>query len=62
MWPSDKYVENLTVRYLPKAGHFVQEESPEEVNTIMKAWLEGSNVPGADKPTITNSDADRGKK
>jgi pimeloyl-ACP methyl ester carboxylesterase len=41
---TEKYVENLTVRYLPESGHFVAEESPEEVNQILKSWLEGPSI------------------
>jgi len=37
---TEKYVENLEVRYLPESGHFVAEEAPEEVNQILKSWLE----------------------
>jgi pimeloyl-ACP methyl ester carboxylesterase len=43
---TDQYVENLTLRYITDAGHFVQEEAPEEVNAMLKAWLEDKEVPG----------------
>ena len=36
---TEKYVENLSVRYLPETGHFVAEESPDEVAQILKEWL-----------------------
>jgi pimeloyl-ACP methyl ester carboxylesterase len=49
---TEKYVENLTIRYLPKAGHFLVEQTPDVVNTILKSWLLGENVPGADEPSI----------
>lgn len=41
---TEKYVENLKVRYLPESGHFVAEESPEEVNQILKEWLKPSST------------------
>lgn len=47
---TEKYVEDLTIRYIPDAGHFVQEDAPDQVNAILKAWLEGKAVPGAKTP------------
>lgn len=41
------YVRDLTVRYLPNAAHWVQQEAPEAVNAILEAWLAGSAVPEA---------------
>lgn len=36
---AEKYIDHLTVQYLPEAGHFVQEEAPQRVNEILSAWL-----------------------
>lgn len=41
------WVRDLTVRYLPDAGHWVQQEAPEAVNAILEAWLTGRPVPEA---------------
>jgi epoxide hydrolase 4 len=44
---TDEYVNNLTLRYLPKVSHWVQQEAPETVNEMMAAWLLGKAVPYA---------------
>ena len=36
---TEKYVDNLTISYLPEVGHFVPEEDPDAVNQIMLKWL-----------------------
>ncbi len=41
---TEKYVEKLTLWYLPESGHFVAEEDPEEVARILKEWLEGFSI------------------
>jgi pimeloyl-ACP methyl ester carboxylesterase len=38
---TERYVKDLTVRYLPKVSHWVQQEAPEEVNRILEEWLGG---------------------
>jgi pimeloyl-ACP methyl ester carboxylesterase len=43
---TDRYVKDLTLRYLPRVSHWVQQEAPERVNEIWGAWLEGRDVPG----------------
>ena len=48
---TDRFVSDLTVRYLPGVGHWVQQEAPAEVNEMLEAWLAGRPVPqlpGAD--------------
>lgn len=40
-------VPNLTLRYLPQVSHWVQQEAPETVNTMIEAWLTGQDVPEA---------------
>jgi epoxide hydrolase 4 len=47
---TEHYVSNLTLRYLPNVSHWVQQEAPETVNTMMEAWLTGSAVPQAPGP------------
>ncbi len=42
---TEKYVGDLTMRYLPKVSHWVQQEAPETVNTMIEAWLTGRPVP-----------------
>ncbi len=33
------YVEDFEVAYLPKVSHWVQQEAPEKVNSLMEVWL-----------------------
>jgi pimeloyl-ACP methyl ester carboxylesterase len=42
-----QYASELTVRYLPEVGHFVQQEAPETVNAMLEAWLRERPVPQA---------------
>ncbi len=44
---ADERVEDLTLRFLPGVGHWVQQEAPEEVNEMVAAWLTGQPVPGS---------------
>jgi pimeloyl-ACP methyl ester carboxylesterase len=43
---TERYVKDLTLRYLPDVSHWVQQEAPERVNEIWAAWLDGREVPG----------------
>jgi pimeloyl-ACP methyl ester carboxylesterase len=36
---TEKHVRDLTVRYIPNASHWVQQDAPDEVNAIIEAWL-----------------------
>lgn len=36
---SVKYVPNLTVKYVEDASHWVQMDTPDEVNNYMREWL-----------------------
>ena len=36
---ADTWVADLTVRLIPDAGHWVQQEAPETVNSILGEWL-----------------------
>lgn len=36
---TEEYVSDLTVRRLPDASHWVQQDQPDEVNAILTAWL-----------------------
>lgn len=38
-------VDDLTLRYLPDVSHWVQQEAPESVNAMIRAWLTGAPVP-----------------
>ena len=42
---TDEYVTDLTVRFLPDASHWVQQDQPEIVNAMLAAFLRGSRVP-----------------
>lgn len=42
---TEAYVANLTIRYLPRVSHWVQQEAPEVVNAMMSAFLEDRPVP-----------------
>lgn len=44
---TDRFVRDLTLRYLPKVSHWVQQDAPEAVNEMLEAWLRGRPVPGA---------------
>lgn len=44
---TERYVPDLTVRYLPGVSHWVQQEAPETVNAMLEAWLTGAPVPQA---------------
>ncbi|HVN36835.1 MAG TPA: alpha/beta fold hydrolase [Myxococcota bacterium] len=46
--PTGRFVRDLTVRFLPGIGHWVQQEAPETVNAMLEAWLLGRPVPGGD--------------
>jgi pimeloyl-ACP methyl ester carboxylesterase len=39
------FVSDLTLRYLPQASHWVQQDAPETVNRMLRAWLSGGAVP-----------------
>lgn len=42
---TEAFVADLTLRYLPRVSHWVQQEQPEVVNAMMWAFLMGDNVP-----------------
>ena len=42
---TEEFVSDFTIRYLPRISHWVQQDAPEEVNAMMKAYLEGQPVP-----------------
>jgi len=44
---TEAYVPNLTLRYLPRVSHWVQQEAPEQVNAILSAWLTDQPLPPA---------------
>jgi pimeloyl-ACP methyl ester carboxylesterase len=44
---TNRYVKELTVRYLPDVSHWVQQEAPDTVNRMIEAWLRGEPVPEA---------------
>ena len=44
---TEAYVRDLTIRRLPGVSHWVQQEAPEKVNAILKAWLPGASPPSA---------------
>jgi pimeloyl-ACP methyl ester carboxylesterase len=46
-WGTEAQVANLTLRYLPKASHWVQQDDPERVNAMLGAFLNGAPVPHA---------------
>jgi pimeloyl-ACP methyl ester carboxylesterase len=47
---TEEYVSDLTLRYLPNASHWVQQDAPELVNAMLEAWLSGRPVPYHDRP------------
>lgn len=40
-----EYVTNFTVRYLPGVSHWVQQEQPDAVNDMIRAFVGGEEVP-----------------
>ncbi len=42
---TEAVVRDLTVRYLPRVSHWVQQEAPEFVNPMIAAFLQGEPVP-----------------
>jgi pimeloyl-ACP methyl ester carboxylesterase len=44
---TDKWVSNLTLRYLPNASHWVQQDQPHIVNKMLCSWLQEQPVPEA---------------
>ncbi|MDC0213569.1 alpha/beta hydrolase [Gammaproteobacteria bacterium] len=44
---TEQYVTSLEIRYLPKVSHWVQQESPDEVNAMMSAFINNEPVPFA---------------
>ena len=44
---TERYVRDLTLRYLPNVSHWLQQEAPQAVNAMLQAWLEGNPVPYA---------------
>ncbi len=45
---TDAYVADLTLRYLPNASHWVQQDQPEVVNAMLSAFLRGDPIPEHD--------------
>ena len=46
-WGTEAHVTPLTVRYLPHASHWVQQDDPELVNAMLAAFLQDAPVPHA---------------
>jgi pimeloyl-ACP methyl ester carboxylesterase len=46
-----RWVPDLVQRYLPSASHFVQQDQPEVVNSMLEAWLQDRPVPHAEGAT-----------
>ena len=44
---TDELVRNLTLRFVPRCSHWVQQEAPEIVNAMLEDWLRGREVRGA---------------
>lgn len=44
---TEAWVKPLTLRYLPEASHWVQQDDPETVNVMLEAFLEDRPVPHA---------------
>ena len=44
---TDRFVDDLTVRFLPGVSHWVQQDAPVAVNAMLTAFLRGERVPEA---------------
>ena len=42
---TDRFVRDLTIRYLPRVSHWVQQEQPEAVNAMIRAFVSEAPVP-----------------
>lgn len=42
---TEEFVNDLTIRYLPRVSHWVQQEAPEACNAMIEAFLTGQEVP-----------------
>jgi len=38
---AENLVNDFTIHYLPGVSHWAQQEAPEKVNEILRAWLDG---------------------
>jgi pimeloyl-ACP methyl ester carboxylesterase len=43
-----QYVRDFRIRYLPRVSHWVQQEAPEQVNAMIRAFLQGQPVPAVE--------------
>jgi pimeloyl-ACP methyl ester carboxylesterase len=50
---TERYVRDLTLRYLPGISHWVQQDAPETVNAMLAAFLRGEIVPDASESLST---------
>jgi len=50
---TEEHVKPFTLRYLPDASHWVQQDAPETVNEMLRAWLNGQAVPEAQALSLT---------
>ncbi|MBB82396.1 MAG: epoxide hydrolase [Deltaproteobacteria bacterium] len=46
-YDTGRHVRDLTLRYLPNASHWVQQDDPGTVNAMLTAWVGGDEVPQA---------------
>lgn len=42
---TERWVKDLTIRYLPGVSHWVQQEAPDKVNKILTAWIKEEQIP-----------------
>jgi pimeloyl-ACP methyl ester carboxylesterase len=42
---TERYVSDFRIRYLPRVSHWVQQEAPQQVNAMIKAFLADQPVP-----------------
>jgi pimeloyl-ACP methyl ester carboxylesterase len=55
---TERWVPNLTLRYLPGVSHWVQQEAPEAVNSLLEQWLREQPLLGVDsRPELTTDHA-----
>jgi pimeloyl-ACP methyl ester carboxylesterase len=46
---TEAHVADLVIHYLPGISHWVQQDAPDEVNALLRAWL------GAPRPSVPAS-------
>jgi pimeloyl-ACP methyl ester carboxylesterase len=47
---TERFVDDLTLRFIPDASHWVQQDTPEKVNALLEEWLAEARVAAPANP------------